>query len=536
MAKYRFRWEVVPAEILDELGTGLHLDGDVIVQLRRRYGARPTTQFIREAWTILREGWLRRDDALRVWVVGELRDAGLGDGALGDDHAYLNSCRNAETLRRVALLAFGVLGEGDPEAPNEPPPATEAAPEHTGVARRADGEFDLDNAIESAWVAFTERLHELIAGIEPFGSLILGLPTAIELADLKGAAPYVQVLARGESALRAEVSGNTFLDPRLYLSEAQQRTLTAIGWDRPTVAVDESGAESANFGVDLPCSAAGRLADMTVATIRAVFDVPHPSFLEIAGAPEPEFDDLPDGPSPKGPEDLRRRVEALLAERFDQPVLRDADGDIPIRSGSAMVFVRVSTELPVVELFSPLLLGVSGDALVLERLNRTNRSLRFARLTWTRGTVLANHEVWCDPFVPDMLMRSVDMMMELADDLDDSLRPELGGRRFFEDNEAPPVAATPEDPSDMHPALLTIVQLTADGAGLSAAEAAKICGYDRDLVLRLITDADGQGLEWGKAATDTDDAAEAEVCRGEATSWEVTADLLRAALREIVLG
>ncbi|MGQ0629993.1 MAG: T3SS (YopN, CesT) and YbjN peptide-binding chaperone 1 [Sporichthyaceae bacterium] len=534
MPKYRFRWEVVPAEVLDELGTGLHLDGDVIVQLRRRYGARPTTQFIREAWTILREGWLRRDDALRVWVVGELRDAGLGDAKLSDDHAYLQSCRNAETLRRVALLAFCVLGEGDPQAPNEPPPATETA-EHTGAARRADGEFDLDNAIESAWSAFTDRLHELIGGIEASGSLILGLPTAIELADLKGAAPYVQVLARGESALRGEVSGNAFLDPRLYLSETQQRTLAAIGWDRPSGTVDESGEESANFGVDLPRSAAGRLADMTVATIRAVFDVPHPSFLEMAGAAEPTADDSSDGSSPTGPDDLRRRVEALLAERFDQPVLRDADGDIPIRSGSAMVFVRVSAELPVVELFSPLLLGVSGDALVLERLNRTNRSLRFARLTWTRGTVLANHEFWADPFVPELFMRAIDMMMELADDLDDSLRPELGGRRFFEDSETP-APTSPLDTEQMHSALLTIAALTPDGHGLSPAEAARICGYDRDLVLRLITDADGQAVEWANSATDTEDAEEAEACRAEAASWEVTAGLLRATLREIVLG
>ncbi|MGQ0624810.1 MAG: T3SS (YopN, CesT) and YbjN peptide-binding chaperone 1 [Sporichthyaceae bacterium] len=535
MPRYRFRWEVVPADILDELGAGLHLDGDVIVQLRRRYGARPTTQFIREAWPILREGWLRRDDALRVWVVGELREAGLGDPKLGEDHPYLQSCRNAETLRRVALLAFCVLGEGDPQAPNEPPPATEALPEHAGAARRSGGEFDLDSAIESAWGAFTDRLHALIAGIEPFGSLILGLPTAIELADLTGAAPYVQVLAHGENALRGEVSGNAFLDPRLHLSEAQQRTLTAIGWNRPTAAVDESGAESANFGVDLPHSAASRLADMTVATIRAVFDVPHPSFLEIAGAPEPEIDDQPDGPSPKGPDDLRRRVEALLAERFDAPVLRDADGDIPIRSGSAMVFVRISPELPVVELFSPLLLGVSGDALALERLNRTNRGLRFARLTWTRGTVLANHEFWSDPFVPELFMRAIDMMMELADDLDDSLRPELGGRRFFEDTEAP--APEPSaDSEQMHPALLTITALTPDGTGLTAAEVAKICGCDRDLVLRLITDADGQALEWEKSASDADDSAEAEECRSTARSWEATATLLRAALRDIVLG
>ena len=191
--------------------------------------------------------------------------------------------------------------------------------------------------------------------------------------------------------------------------------------------------------------------------------------------------------------------------------------------------------MPIVELFSPLLLDASGDALALERLNRANRDIRFARLTWTRGTVLAHHEMWCDPFVPELVLRSVEMMMELADAMDDSLRPELGGRRFFEETEHVP-APTTGAPDGMHPALLTIVQLTYDDASLTAAEAARICGFDRDLVLTLIRDAETQELNWKDSVDDAEDAEEVEICRTEARAWEQTTALLRAALREIVLG
>jgi hypothetical protein len=266
---------------------------------------------------------------------------------------------------------------------------------------------------------------------------------------------------------------------------------------------------------------------MTVATVRDVFGVPHPSFLELPGlAATP----------PVGTEDLRSRVERTLAQHFEEPVLRDKDGDIPIRSGSAMVFVRVAADAPVVELFSPLLLGASGDALALERINRANRTIRFAKLTWTAGRVMVNHEIWCEPFVPELLIGAVGVMMSLADEMDDRLRAEVGGRRFFEEETAPPPPAGAPDPDGLHPALATIVQLTTDNGVLSAAQAARVCSYDTELVLALIIECSRQSIEWRSAALAAGDSEEGAVCRAEADSWDGTATLLREVLREIALG
>lgn len=524
MLPSRFRWESVPVEILEEVAAALDLSGDILVGLRRRYGAKPSTQFVRDAWVTLRDGWLRRDDVARSWVVSELRGAGLGDLSASDDVRYLASCRNAERLRRTVLIAFHDLGEDPPQAT-----VTTDTPEPTSLSRRPGGAFDLDASVESAWSAFAERMRQSIAGLGEQDSLIIGLPTALEPADLQGSAPYVQVLGDDGAGLHAEVSGNKYLDPRLQLSESRQHALVALGWTAPTPSVvgDEWAEEASNFVAEVPTEAAVVLVELILRTVREVFDVPHPSFLDLPGLPGP---DAPSGPRSG---DLKAKVEATLAAHFNQPIVRDEDGDIAIRSGSAMVFVRVVAEVPVVELFSPLLVGASGDALALERINRANNRIRFAKLTWSGGRVLATHELWCDPFVPELLVWAVTLMTGLADELDDRLRSEVGGRRFFDDPEA---AKTPDPTGDDHPALLTIIELTADDGTLTPAEVARICGHDRGLVLNLIADCEAMAMQWRKSAEETDEADEREDGSAQARSWDETATLLRQALREIVLG
>jgi uncharacterized membrane protein YjdF len=71
---------------------------------------------------------------------------------------------------------------------------------------------------------------------------------------------------------------------------------------------------------------------------------------------------------------------------------------------------------------------------------------------------------------------------------------------------------------------------------LSAAQAARICRYDTDLVLALIIECSRQAIEWRQASLQAGESAEAAACRAEADSWDGTATLLRAALREIALG
>jgi hypothetical protein len=181
------------------------------------------------------------------------------------------------------------------------------------------------------------------------------------------------------------------------------------------------------------------------------------------------------------------------------------------------------------------LVGCAGDALALERINRANRDLRFGRLTWSEGTLLASYELWCDPFVPETLLHAIRIMMGLADDMDDRLRVQLGGRRFFDDADDRTRDDVDEVPDVLHPALNTLFQLTADDTPLTPDEVAQVCEYDRDLVLSFIGSCEQDAIAWRMHAESCDDPEEAEVARGEEAAALAHVDLLRAALRVIVL-
>ncbi|HEX3827851.1 MAG TPA: hypothetical protein VHV82_11315, partial [Sporichthyaceae bacterium] len=107
--------------------------------------------------------------------------------------------------------------------------------------------------------------------------------------------------------------------------------------------------------------------------------------------------------------------------------------------------------------------------------------------------------------------------------------------RFFEDAEAP-LPEIPGEPGSMHPALATINQLAPNGAGLTAAQTARICAHDRELVLALIAICEREAIGWRKTAADSQDPEQVRAGTTEADNWDGIADLLRAALREIVLG
>lgn len=116
MPRYRFRWELIPSRLTQELARHLGLSGEPVAALQRRYGLRPKHEFVRECWPVLRDHWLARDGAWRRFVVQELRDLGLGKHEAevrikARQMDYLRSCRNSESLRLVVLAAFHQLGD-----------------------------------------------------------------------------------------------------------------------------------------------------------------------------------------------------------------------------------------------------------------------------------------------------------------------------------------------------------------------------------------------------------------------------------------
>lgn len=123
MPRYRFNWDSLPPRVVKELSASLALKGDNPADaLRAAYGARPKSDFVRDAWPALRDKWLADDEPSRAHVIEQLRLAGLGaaDGAIRtreDQINYLRSCHNQLGLRDIVLPQFLAIGEASSAVP-----------------------------------------------------------------------------------------------------------------------------------------------------------------------------------------------------------------------------------------------------------------------------------------------------------------------------------------------------------------------------------------------------------------------------------
>ncbi|WP_050777828.1 hypothetical protein [Micromonospora sp. ATCC 39149] len=214
---------------------------------------------------------------------------------------------------------------------------------------------------------------------------------------------------------------------------------------------------------------------------------------------------------------LTERVKGILAAVLgvtaDQ--LRvDADGDVGIRAGSAMIFVRAQDDPPLVDVFSPLLTGVEPTQTLYQRLSDLTNGLVVGRVYCTGGTVWASIPVFGQDFVPTHLLLAVRGMITLADDLDDRLRREFGGSRFF-GSEAAGLTPVP-DPTGY---LRDLADAGARGAGSVLVDLLADRGHTDELRLRA------DHGDWHAAARLAALLAERGQTEEAERYWRVAADL-----------
>ena len=111
----------------------------------------------------------------------------------------------------------------------------------------------------------------------------------------------------------------------------------------------------------------------------------------------------------------------------------DDEGEISIRSGSAMVFVKVLADPAMVDVYSPILTKVRPTERLYERLSVLTRSMPVGRLYLAEDTVWASLAVFGRDFQPSHLTLAIRVMTGLADQLDDKLQGDFGGHVFFGD-------------------------------------------------------------------------------------------------------
>lgn len=298
-------------------------------------------------------------------------------------------------------------------------------------------DFDLDRSIAQAWDGFELRLAEVISVIDDSADFTIGCA----VVDDRNV-PYVTFTAVDRTTIRALASGNANLGESYQLGPAQLAQLQRLGWHPPT----ESGPRpTADFWMEMDQEASDRLAAATVGALRDVFGVQHPVFLDpgdlaevLTPRPDPiaapsEFDaeDVV-ATMPTGRDHLDGMVAAELTQMFGHAPLRDQEGDIGLRVGSAMLFLRVSADGRELILFSVLVHDVAGRSRAAEVLNDLNAEARMVKFHLVRDRVFASLSVLTRPFVPAHLHQAVRMMSDMADAIDDDLARKLGGRTAFE--------------------------------------------------------------------------------------------------------
>ncbi len=349
--------------------------------------------------------------------------------------------------------------------------ADQVTEHHDAVLLDEPTTADLRLKVTDAWREFAHALGALLPTLAPGAHVDLTLdPTASGTGD---AVYSVSLRLTEGGVVEALAVGNAALPKGFQMDRAAVADLVALGWSPPGV-LPGSGD---SFGMKAPVGEALRLAATVARTLRDVYGAPHPAFLvylvhdsedePIDAAPlgtarhEPsldvdlDLDALDDGElsaalanAAQDALPLEERVRAVVATMSKTTVDQlqvDGDGDVGIRAGSAMVFVRVRDNPPLVDVFSPILTEVEPTEQLYVKLSELTNRMPIGRLYCTADTVWASIPVFGRNFQATHLMLAVQVMTGLADELDDRLHGEFGGKRFFGEGDKPAAPPAGDD-------------------------------------------------------------------------------------------
>lgn len=296
--------------------------------------------------------------------------------------------------------------------------------------------------ISVAWTPFAHKLATTLETLEEDQFLIL---------SVKHSNRFIQFAAQGSFGIRIETTSNSYLTKPEQLNKEQIATLIDIGWESPTGAPTESTPEddpdgSPNFFAEFPAPVSFEsVANLTVRTLSEILCVPHPGSLQYQA-----FDDegqaivLPvlglkiTKPSKQVDIDVSQLLLDTLKEFTGISDLSyDNDGDIGIRFGSALTFVRLINDTQHVRLFSLILRDVEDDPNIYRRLNDINADEAFLRLFYKNETIFGILDVSAVPYVGEHVAQAFEYFSTTVDEIGSPLQEEFGGHTSF--IEPPPI-------------------------------------------------------------------------------------------------
>jgi hypothetical protein len=314
-------------------------------------------------------------------------------------------------------------------------------------------DFDLDRSIAQAWAEFQSRLSEVISMIDDSGDLTIGTESGSD-----GPPPFVRLSSPRRDVIRCEAASNAVLGDDFQLSLELVARMERLGWQAPTFggehsSVAEVAQPTANFWVELPQVESDRISEFAVSALRDVYGVQHPIFLspdQLAEVLQPAPPPIESGASvkvleleradltptmPRDQQHLNDLVDAELGEMYGHRPIRDAEGDVAIRVGSTMLFLRTSRDGQEVVIFAAVVHDVAGRSRAAEVLNDLNVEARWVKFQLIRDRVFVTISVLSQPFVPAHLHQAVRILSDVADGIDNELAAKLNGRTTFSDHD-----------------------------------------------------------------------------------------------------
>jgi hypothetical protein len=293
---------------------------------------------------------------------------------------------------------------------------------------------------DMSWEQFEGRLEAVLGRMAARSYLILSSRADGEIVY------YVQFAQGGRGGFRAEAESNNFLAGRWALSPAQEEQLAQLGWQCPM-----PGDSDLNFMRQWPTPAPyAEIARLAVRSLREVYGIGRPSELVYRrfakrgpDFAEPELGIAPErattptgrvqGAAPRLAELIPLVERAVKGFLGTDEIVRDKDGDIPIRQGSALLYVRTMDGTPpVVRVFSLVLRGVESSQQLLEALNEINGKIMFGRVLWAADRVIVSAEVPAVGISTEQIAFACLQIGALADHLDDELGDRFGGEKMFD--------------------------------------------------------------------------------------------------------
>jgi hypothetical protein len=314
-------------------------------------------------------------------------------------------------------------------------------------------DFDLDRSTAQAWAEFQSRLSDVISMIDDSADLTIGTES-----EGDGPPPFVRLSSPRRDFIRCEAASNAVLGEDFQLSPELLVRMEKLGWEPPAVGGEHSSAaevtqQEANFWVELPQAESDRISELAVSALRDVYEVQHPIFLApdqlaevLQPAPPPieadaavavlELERADLTPTmPRDQQHLNDLVDTELAEMYGHRPIRDAEGDVAIRVGSTMLFLRTSRDGQEVVIFAAVVHDVAGRSRAAEVLNDLNVEARWVKFQLIRDRVFVTISVLSRPFVPAHLHQAVRILSDVADGIDDELAAKLNGRTTFSDHD-----------------------------------------------------------------------------------------------------